>query len=557
MKPELQLADNLRIPRSFAGRSAFVAGTKGSGKSYTAGVIAEELIEAGNHVLILDPTGVMWGIRSDAKGGPGGYPIIIFGGSHGDVGLQPTAGVAVADSVIKSGQSVILDMSGFHSDAEQDRFVEALLTRLYRAKADARDNLHIIMDEADTFIPQQPMKGQERLIGACKTIVLKGRSRGLGMTMITQRPQAIAKAVIEEADVVFCHRMQGLRAVKAMQAWTDLYATKEQAKEFFETLPTLADGEAWVWSPKFLGTFARFKIRQKRTFDSSRTPDPGERTHKPKAATAVDLASLTEEMRRSAEETKANDPKELRAEIAKLKAELAKKPAETVKEMRVEVPVIQPAEIEELKNATFVLRNIAGIIEEKMNRAEAKKTEVNKFTFTDTKGVFKPPQPSTNGHAKGVVKTDTLTPSEQAVLDAAASFPGGADRRRIAVFSGRSFKSSSFQQSFPSLEARGYLRQSGDRYEPTEAGHALANPTTGTNLEDWIRKLTPSEGKVLWAISGQVPYDEPMTRQRVATITGQSFASSSFQQAFPALEALGLIEKSGPGYTLSDSLAKS
>jgi hypothetical protein len=96
------------------------------------------------------------------------------------------------------------------------------------------------------------------------------------MTMITQRPQSIAKAAIEEADVIFCHRMQGVNAVKAMKAWTDLYATKEQAATFFDSLPTLADGECWVWSPQFLKMFERHQIRRKKTFDSSRTPDPGE-----------------------------------------------------------------------------------------------------------------------------------------------------------------------------------------------------------------------------------------------------------------------------------------
>ena len=51
--------------------------------------------------------------------------------------------------------------------------------------------------------------------------------------------------------------MQGVNAIKAMRAWTDLYATPEQAETFFKSLPTLADGECWVWSPRFLKMFER------------------------------------------------------------------------------------------------------------------------------------------------------------------------------------------------------------------------------------------------------------------------------------------------------------
>ena len=46
-------------------------------------------------------------------------------------------------------------------------------------------------------------------------LVSKGRSRGLSMTMVTQRPQSIKKAVIEESDVIVCHRIMGPRAAAA------------------------------------------------------------------------------------------------------------------------------------------------------------------------------------------------------------------------------------------------------------------------------------------------------------------------------------------------------
>jgi hypothetical protein len=322
----LILGKDLHVPRAIAARTVFIAGTKGSGKTYTGGVMAEEMLEAGVHLVILDPLGVWWGLRHDEKGGPDGYPIVILGGEHGDRPLLPTAGAIVAEYLVRSGQAAILDMSGFASNAEQDRFVTDLLHALFRLKASEKSALHLMMDEADMFVPEasQRMKGQERLVGASRTIVTKGRSRGLSMTMITQRPQAIAKSAIEESDLVLCHRMQGVNAVGAMKTWTGLYASKDQAATFFETLPQLADGECWVWSPQFLKVFERRQIRRKRTFDSSRTPDPGETVRKPKAAAAVDLDKLTDEMKATAEEAAKNDPTALKRRIAELEKAVGK-----------------------------------------------------------------------------------------------------------------------------------------------------------------------------------------------------------------------------------------
>ncbi len=50
-----------------------VLGRTGSGKTYTARGLVERLIEARRQVVIVDPTGAWWGLRSR-------YPVPIFGG---------------------------------------------------------------------------------------------------------------------------------------------------------------------------------------------------------------------------------------------------------------------------------------------------------------------------------------------------------------------------------------------------------------------------------------------------------------------------------------------
>ncbi|MDB5298022.1 MAG: hypothetical protein JWO31_4005, partial [Phycisphaerales bacterium] len=374
MKPttnDLRLAKDLTVPRAIAARTVFVAGTKGSGKTHNAGVMVEEMLAAGVHACVLDPLGVWWGLRHDAGGGAGGLPVVILGGEHGDRPLLPTAGDIVADYLVRSGQSVILDMSGFDSDAEQDRFVTAFLKRLFRLKAADKAALHLVMDEADLFAPNQPQPGQQVMLGATKTIVTKARSRGLSMTMITQRPQSIATVCRDEADVFLCHRIQGPRAAAAVRDWVEQHASRDEVRAFMDSLATLDTGECWVWSPHFLKLFRRVRFRPKATFDSSRTPDPGEAVRQPKAAAAVDLDKLTTEMEATAEQAKANDPAALKRRIAELEKVAAAKPAAPppAKVERVEVPVLKPGQLEKLDAAVARLQKLADAAGEQYARA--------------------------------------------------------------------------------------------------------------------------------------------------------------------------------------------
>src|SRR3954468_16788625 len=66
-----------------------IVGTAGSGKTYTAKGFVERLLDAGARVAIVDPLGVWWGLRAGATG-EAGYPVVVFGGRHGDSGDQVT-----------------------------------------------------------------------------------------------------------------------------------------------------------------------------------------------------------------------------------------------------------------------------------------------------------------------------------------------------------------------------------------------------------------------------------------------------------------------------------
>lgn len=63
---------NLALPSDAVNQTFAVLGRRGSGKTYTAMVLDEQLLESGQQVVIIDPLDVWWGIRSTgyASSGP-------------------------------------------------------------------------------------------------------------------------------------------------------------------------------------------------------------------------------------------------------------------------------------------------------------------------------------------------------------------------------------------------------------------------------------------------------------------------------------------------------
>jgi uncharacterized protein len=160
----LQISRELSLPAEAVSETFAILAKRGAGKTYTAAVMVEELLKAGLQVVVVDPVGVWRGLRASADGTREGLPIAILGGEHGDV-----------------------------PQGEQTRLMTDFAERLYYKN---REPLHLVLDEADAFAPQRPMKGQERLLGAIEDLVRRGRARGLGVTLVTQCAAVLNKDVL-------------------------------------------------------------------------------------------------------------------------------------------------------------------------------------------------------------------------------------------------------------------------------------------------------------------------------------------------------------------------
>ena len=337
----IRISSLLALPMSFITSTQAILAKKRRGKSYTAQVEAEELLELGQQIVVLDPTGAWWGLRLLADGKSPGYAITIFGGDHGDVPLEASAGEALAHAIVTERFSAVIDLSLLRKN-DRLRFAADFLETLYRLN---RQAMHLFIDEADAFCPQKTFTPEQaRCLGAADELVRRGGIKGIGVTMISQRPQVVNKDVLSQIDMLIVLQMNHPKDLHAIEDWIVEHVNKDTAREMLASLPALPIGHAWVWAPE-AKIFQRIEVRKKRTFDSGRTPKAGERLKPPKKLAKVDLERLGKTLSAAVEEAKANDPKSLRARVVELQKEVAaaKKAKEKIVVKNVEI--VKPADL--------------------------------------------------------------------------------------------------------------------------------------------------------------------------------------------------------------------
>jgi len=311
------------IPTAALDDRISIVGMSGSGKTYTAMLAVEMLLDMGSRVVIVDPLGVWWGLRLHADGKTPAFDLPIFGGDHGDLALTETAGAVIGEAVAGMAQSCILDLSRIGTKAGERRFMLAFLTALYRGING--EQLHVVFDEADMWAPQRLLDKDgdaAKLLGMMETLVRRGRARGFVPWLITQRPAVLSKDVLSQSDGIVAMKLTASQDRDAIGGWIDGQADKIEGRKMIASLPSLSRGDGMIWFParEILKTVS---FPAKATFDSSRAPKRGE-TRPNAVLGAVDLGKLRERLAAVEAETKANDPKALRAEISRLKATAGK-----------------------------------------------------------------------------------------------------------------------------------------------------------------------------------------------------------------------------------------
>ncbi len=578
----LRIAKGLALPLDAVTQTLAILARKGSGKTFTARRFAEQLFKAGLQVVDVDPKGDHWGMRSSADGKGPGLGFLILGGEHGDLPLEAGSGELVAKLVVEERVSAILDLSLFRKH-EVATFMTAFAENLYRLKAreQYRTPVMLLIDEADAVAPQKPQRGEERMLGAIEDIVRRGRQRGIGCTLVTQRSAVLNKNVLTQAQVMVAMRTIAPQDLAAMDAWIEVHGTPEQRATLMESLPSLPRGDAWVWSPGWPtddGIFQRVHVDMIETFDSGATPEPGQKRIEPKERADVDLDALRRQMASTVERAKASDPALLRKRIAELERDLAKKPAAVApapaKERRVEVPVLKPADIErlgktvermgdvaeKLASHAGALRELAGAVVEAVRRAGAPSPAPRPAP------TFRPGPEPVGGriHPRSVPVRprpegdEQLGAGERRMLGALAlRHPTALTKDQLGTLSGYAAGGGTFRTYLPKLRRLELVVDRGGFLSLTPAGLAEAGghdaPQTSTEvLETWRRALGQGERRMLDVLVEAYPH--ALTREELGNRSGFAAAGGTFRTYLPKLRRLRLAEVDGDQVRASPNL---
>lgn len=575
MKTTLNISDDLSIPPEAATETFGIVAIRGAGKTYTGSVLAEEMLKAKVHVVIVDPTGVWWGLRSSSDGKHAGHQVIVMGGNHGDVPLEEGAGEVVADFVVDEQVSVVLDLSLMRK-AAQVRFMTAFAEHLYHRKGQSgkQTPLHLFLDEADRFAPQKPRPEQARLLGAMEDIVRLGRVRGFGITMITQRTAVIAKDVFTQIETLVILRTPSPQDRKAIDAWVEANATEEEQSQVAGSLASLPNGTAWFWSPSWLKLLRKVRVRARETYNSSATPKLGETRAEPKKLADVDLNILKGRIAQTIEKAKANDPRLLQAKIVGLETKLTQyerriKELETGCQAGPDIGALRDAWVKFTAahtSANDSFKNGIAKFSAEMESASRLGSRVHMLVMKFAKkspGVTPPaaehtPTVSPVAHPR-LLQGGTrfsgsdgsgLTPARQRILDSLSALERmrvpRANKSQLAFMAGQSPTSSGYANNLGALRSLGLISYpSGGEVCLTESGrdHASGSsaPTTSQEVQAMVLgKLMPARRRILEVLLERYP--SAMSREELAEASGQSASSSGYANNLGALRTLGVLD---------------
>lgn len=591
----IRISDTLSLPNDAVTQTFAFLARRGAGKSYGAMKLAEGMLDAGAQIVALDPVGVWYSLRIAADGKSNGYSIPIFGGLHGDVPLEPTAGAFIADLVVDRGISAVLDVSQMRKN-DRKRFATEFAEQLFHRKKQRRSPLHVFVEEAQVFVPQQTMeKGGERdpkggffsqlrLLGAFEDIIKLGRNFGIGATLISQRPQSVNKDALNQTEALVVLQTNGAQERKALENW--IVEQGVGSKSLVDELPGLAIGTAYLWSPSWLRKLEKIKIGRRKTYDASATPVAGLERVEPRPLAPDEFAEVEKAMATTIERAKADDPKALRTRIADLESELKARPTETrVVSETIEVPVFPPEMLAGMERYVaqwqadlreFVERHEPHIkaLKEQVQAAFAARSfgpatvgraatlaRVQRPSST-SRALAPPARPErTKTASAGDDAASAVTSSEQRVLDAIATFdPEASTRRRIGILSGYSPKTGNFSNILSGLRTKGLIANAGPGFERlTDAGRALvphviaARPTSSkATIEMWLGRVSGGQAKLLRALVDDYP--AAIARDELGERTGYSPKTGNFSNLVSSLRTLGLVDVGGGAVKAADDL---
>lgn len=236
----------------FIGERIAVLGISGSGKTNTVAVIIESLIES-LPMTIIDIEGEYWGLKAQFN------IVVAGGGTHANLPLTEANAATLARWSHENRVSVILDLSETHED-EMFYIVQNYLQSLWDVSRNKQPYM-LVVEECHEFMPQNGKNPVKDLI---TRIAKRGRKRGIGVILSSQRSASVDKNILTQAGLFFLHRVTHPIEINVYKGLIPL-----PARDVNDKVPALKPGQAILvrgHNP------ARIHIKQRQTFHAGYTP---------------------------------------------------------------------------------------------------------------------------------------------------------------------------------------------------------------------------------------------------------------------------------------------
>ncbi len=300
---------SLPVVELLTGRG-FVTGKSGSGKSNTASVVAEKLLDNGFGLLIVDIDGEYYGLKEEYE--------ILHAGADEECDIQITAEHAekMASLALEQNVPIILDISSFLDEDEAEEVLTAVARHLFAKAKKQKQPFLMLVEEVHEYIPEGGS------VGECGKMLIKigkrGRKHGLGIVGISQRPADVKKDFITQCDWLVWHRLTWNNDTKVVSRILD--------SEYASAVEDLDDGEGFLMTD-WAEAVRRVQFQRKQTFDAGATPGLDDFERPDLKSVSDDLVS---ELAEISEQQQAHEDRiaELREELDKKNSRIAELEAE-------------------------------------------------------------------------------------------------------------------------------------------------------------------------------------------------------------------------------------
>lgn len=214
----------IRAQELVTGRTAVIA-QSGAGKSWTIGVVCEQLCKSNIGFCIIDTEGEYFSLKEK-------FQLLWVGKDPAcDLDIEGVDMGELVSAAMRKNVPVVFDVSEV---MDERRTVAGIASQLYESATRLRVPYLMIIEEADKFVPQRGKPMRE--IGE---ISRRGRKRGLGLLLASQRPAFLNKDVLSQCD----NQLLGKLTTEADLGAVNLFFT---SRDELEELTTLRPGEFFV-----------------------------------------------------------------------------------------------------------------------------------------------------------------------------------------------------------------------------------------------------------------------------------------------------------------------